>query len=46
MQEKEKEEADFINTLIHSDFISICTNYMYNAYIYYMSINPYRIICS
>ena len=26
-QEKEKDEADFINTLTHSDFISKCTNY-------------------
>ena len=32
-QEKEKDEADFINTLTHSDFISKCTNYIYNAYI-------------
>ena len=45
-QEKEKDEADFINTLTHSDFISKCTNYIYSAYIYYMSINPHRIICS
>ena len=27
-QEKEKDEADFINTLTHSDFISKCTNYI------------------
>ena len=32
-QEKDKDEADFINTLTHSDFISKCTNYIYNAYI-------------
>ena len=32
-QEKEKDEADFINTLAHSGFISKCTNYRYNAYI-------------
>ena len=30
---QEKDEADFINTLTHSDFISKCTNYIYNAYI-------------
>ena len=30
-QEKEKDEADFINTLTHSDFINKCTNYMYNV---------------
>ena len=45
-QEKKKDEADFRNTLTHSDFISKCTNYIYNAYIYYMSINSHRIICS
>ena len=30
---KEKDEADFINSLTHSDFISKCTHYIYNAYI-------------
>ena len=26
-----------LNTLTNSDFISKCTNYIYNPYIYYMS---------
>ena len=39
-EEKEKDEAD-LNTLTNSDFIINCTNYMYHACIYYMSIFPY-----
>ena len=32
-----------LNTSTNSDFISKCTNYIYNAYIYYISIIPYRL---
>ena len=32
-QETKKDEADFINTLTHSDFISKCTNYIYIMHI-------------
>ena len=33
-----------LNTLSNSDFISKCTNYIYNTYVYYMSIIPYGYI--